>query len=444
MKPALTCAFLLSAALIAQLANAEDWPQWRGLHRDGRVSGFEAPAEWPQEMTKKWQVAVGDGVATPALVEGKLYVFARQDGNEVLRSLDAATGEEKWQDKYAAAGTSGGDGGFPGPRSSPAVSSGKVVTLGVQGTLSCLECATGKVVWRKDDYKGKFPMFHTSSSPIIVEGLVIAQLGNSRGGGIIAYDIESGDEKWKWTGDGPAYASPTLMTIGATKAIIAPTERKLVAVDATDGKLLWEVNYSQGRYNAASPIVDGQMLIYAGPNRGATAEKIEIKDGKFEASPAWKNDESSVQFNTPVLREGFVYGISNMGSVFCVNAESGKQVWTSTGAAGEAPRAEGERPGGERGPDARPPMGGRPQFGGRGGRGGRGGGGAGYGSVVDAGKVLFSLTPAGKLVVFEPSDKEFKQLASYEVGSKTYAYPIPTTQGIYVKDADHLTLWAVK
>ena len=58
--------------------------------------------------------------------------------------------------------------------------------------------------------------------------------------------------------------------------------------------------------------------------------------------------------------------------------------------------------------------------------------------------MLLALTPAGKLVVFEPSDKEFKQLATYEVRTNTYAYPIPTSNGIYVKDRDNVTLWSVK
>jgi len=99
---------------------AQDWPQWRGPNRDARVAGFTAPGAWPKELTRKWKVAVGDGVATPALVGDKLYVFARQEGNEITRCLDAASGNELWSEKYAAQGASGPASRFPGPRSSPA------------------------------------------------------------------------------------------------------------------------------------------------------------------------------------------------------------------------------------------------------------------------------------------------------------------------------------
>src|SRR5262249_14370752 len=114
---------------------AQDWPQWRGPNRDAKATGFKAPENWPKELTQKWKVKVGSGVATPALVGDKLYVFSRDGENEVLRCLDAGNGNELWQEKYAEKFQAKADSGFPGPRASPAVANGKVVTLGVNGIL---------------------------------------------------------------------------------------------------------------------------------------------------------------------------------------------------------------------------------------------------------------------------------------------------------------------
>ena len=47
---------------------AGDWSQWRGSNRDGKITGFEAPETWPQQLTLKWKVNVGLGDSTPALV----------------------------------------------------------------------------------------------------------------------------------------------------------------------------------------------------------------------------------------------------------------------------------------------------------------------------------------------------------------------------------------
>ena len=126
------CVILLGAAS----AFAKDWPQWRGPNRDGKVKGFTAPQKWPTELTQKWKVTVGSGDATPALVGDKLYVFTRQGADEVTLCLNAANGKELWKDKYAAQAVTGAASRHPGPRSSPAVANGKVVTLGVGGVLS--------------------------------------------------------------------------------------------------------------------------------------------------------------------------------------------------------------------------------------------------------------------------------------------------------------------
>src|SRR5262249_52318731 len=157
---------------------------------------------WPKELTQKWKVTVGSGVSSPAVVGDKVYVFTREGGNEVIRCLKAADGKEVWQDKYAAEAPTRPGSGFNneviGPRSAPTVADGKVVTLGVRGTLSCSEADGGKNLWRKDDFKGYWPQFFTSSSPIVVDGLCVAQLGgkeNGRGrenGGIVAYELATG------------------------------------------------------------------------------------------------------------------------------------------------------------------------------------------------------------------------------------------------------------
>lgn len=407
-----------------------DWPQWLGSNRDGKVLGSGSPATWPKGLTRKWKVIVGDGVATPALVGGKLYVFAMQQGNEVLRCLDAATGKVLWQDRYPAQGATGPASSFLGPRASPAVANGKVVTLGVSGTLSCLDAATGKKLWRKDDFRGAVPQFYTSSSPLIVNGLCIAQLGGEGNGGIFAYDLATGKERWRWTGDSPAYGSPTLMTVAGTRLIVTPTASKLVAVGAADGKLAWEAPIGGGRgpgsYNAVTPIVDGQTLFYVSA-RGAWAGKMERQRAGFAAKDLWFNQDVSAQFSTPVFKGGKLYGLSQRNELFCINAQNGRTAWIApAGPVGGGPGA---------GPRGGP-------GGGRFGRGGFGRGRGGYGSIVDAGSVLLALTPASELIVFQPNERAYTEKARIKVAeTPTHAYPVLTGNRLYVKDQDSVTLW---
>jgi outer membrane protein assembly factor BamB len=402
----MTARLLLTAAfgLFALSAPAADWPHWLGPNRDAKVADFKAPDPWPKALAKKWSVKVGDGVATPALVGDRLYVFARDSGDEVLRCLKADSGDEVWKDKYPAKQVTGPAGGFPGPRSSPAVADGLVVTLGVQGTLSCLDAATGAKKWRKDD-TGSLPRFFTSSSPLLIDGLCVVQYGGETKGGVAAYDLKTGEEKWKWDGDGTAYASPVSLTVDGTKALVVETGKTIAAV-STGGKKLWDTPFAvTGRgYNASTPMADGATLVFSGSNRGTKAVKVEKKGDALAAAELWTNRDLSVMYNTPVVKEGFVYGLAADDTLHCLDAKAGTTVWSAKM---------------------------------------KGGGGrtAGYGSIVDAGAVLFLLSPAGDLVAFAPGGKEFKEVARYPVGG-SYAYPVIAGQKVYVKDKDAVTLWA--
>src|SRR5262249_16143699 len=413
--------FLAVAA--AAGARAQDWPQWRGPDRRAGAMGLNAPSWWPAALAPTRKVVVGDGVATPGLVGDRIYVFTRQGDSEIIRCLDASSGKEIWQDKYPSQPATGPAASFPGPRSSPTVADGKVVTFGVRGILSCFDAVTGKMLWRKDGFRGAWPRFFASSSPIVADGLCIAQLGGPGNGGIIAYELASGTEKWKWTGDGPAYASPMLLTVGDSKLIVAVTDKNVVAVSAADGKLVWETPFvaAQRNYNAATPIVDGSTMIYAGGGRGLRAVRFEKAGVGSPVTEVWNNPKESVQFNTPVLKDGLLYGLSQNNEFFCVNARDGKTMWTA--------------PSGGQRADSRQQAGGR-------GRGGRGGG---YGSIVDAGSVLLALSPTSELIVLRPGSDKYTELARIKVAEgPTYAYPIASGDRLFVKDRDSLTLWTIR
>ena len=438
------------------MASAQDWPQYLGENRAAKAS-FLAPKTWPKELTPKWKVTVGDGVATPSLVGDRLYVFSRQEGGEVLRCLDAATGKEIWKaDKFDVLPAERPAQDFAGPRCSPTVAEGKIVTLGLRGTVSCHEAKDGKLIWRKEDFKGVFPRFFTSASPVVTEGLCIAALGGGDRGGVIAYDLNTGAEKWRWEGEGASYASPVLLTADGTKMVIAEMDKKILGLAVKDGKVLWETPFVvPGRgYNAATPMVDGNTLYYGGSGRPLTAVKITKEGDAFVAKQLWQNAELTLQFNTPVLKEGTLFGLTANNDLFAITKE-GKTAWTApaapqAAAATPPPQATVGEPAGTntsglaRGPEGGPGREGRGP-GGPGGRGGRGGGRGGYAQVVDAGSVLLALTPASELIAFQPSDKAYTEIARLKVASSpTYAYPVVSGKRIFVKDKDDVTLFIVE
>ena len=390
----------------ATSAFAQDWPQWRGANRDGKATGFTAPENWPKELTPSWKATVGAGDSTPALVGDKLYVFGRQGADEVVLCLNATDGKEVWKHAYPATAISGPAARVhPGPRSSPAVADGKVVVIGVNGNLLCLDAATGNAVWKNDEFK-TVPRFYTATSPMIVDGMVVVQMGGQGNGALMAFDLATGNVKWKWAGEAPMYSSPVLMTAEGVKQIVTLTEKSLVGVALADGKFLWQVPFApQGMaYNAATPIVDGQTVIFTGSGRGTKAVKIEKQGDGFAARELWSNGGLAVQFNTPVLKDGLLFGLSDKGNLFCINAQDGKTAWLDKTAHGR-----------------------------------------GFAAIVDAGTVLMALPSTSEFIVYKPDGKEYSEIARIKAAdTETYAYPVVAGDRIFVRDRDALMLFTTK
>jgi len=394
--------FLLTLSFVT--IKAQDWPQWRGSNRDGKVTGFTAPATWPMQLSQVWKVTVGFADATPALVNDRLYVFTRQDEYERLQCLDAGTGKQIWQSAgYPAVAAAGPAASHPGPRSSPAVADGKIVTLGIGGDIACFDAGTGKLLWQNEEFKGAYPQFYTGMSPLISSGICIAHLGGPQSGVFIALDLASGTVKWKTQGEAPSYASPVLLTVDGIKQVVFQGQTKLVGLNFSDGALLWEfaTPVGTGRVQiAASPVVDRQKIYFTGLNNGVNAIEIKKQGNSYLVNKLWTNPDFSTAYNTPVLKDGFLYGLSNKSRLFCINATNGQTAWTN-----ETPHQN-------------------------------------FGSIIDAGSVMIATSSISDLVVFKADGKAYFQLALIKVSDNpVYAHPILSGNRIFIKDSESLILF---
>jgi outer membrane protein assembly factor BamB len=254
----------MRAQVATPSSSQPDWPQWRGPNRDGAVASFTAPSRWPEQLTLRWKTDVGLGYATPIVVGNRVYQFSRQGESEGVTALDAATGSVLWRTGYPASFTmnSGAAQHGPGPKSTPVFSNGKLFTIGMTGMVTTFEAATGKILWQKPG-TGVAPMFTTHAfSPVVDRGLVIFHVGGHNQGALTAFDVNTGDVRWKWEGDGPGYGSPIVAEVGGLRQIVTLTQRKLVGVDAATGALLWERPYTTpSTTNAQTPNLYGQTVI---------------------------------------------------------------------------------------------------------------------------------------------------------------------------------------
>jgi outer membrane protein assembly factor BamB len=401
-----TLLLLLSAAFFS--AGADEWPQWRGPHRDGVFSAADAPASWPEHLQVRWKITVGEGHASPILAGGRIFVFTRREGKEIASSIDPASGKVLWQESYPApftmhpAAVRHGE----GPKSTPVFHDGKLFTFGISGMLTCWDGATGAVPWRKEfQYREKWPLFGTAMSPIVDHGLLIAHVGGNDDGALTAFDAGSGDVKWQWKGDGPAYASPIVADFGGTRQVITETQNNIVGVSASTGQLLWKIPFTtEYLQNIPSPLVYHDVVILSGLGQGLFAVRPTAKDGKWSAETVWRNADVSMYMSSPVLEGDLVFGFSHYkkGQFFCVDARTGATKWTS-------PARQGDNA-----------------------------------AVLIGGGNLILLKDDAQLIIAKAGGAGFEPLRNYTVAdSPTWAHPLVLRNGVVIKDVTTLAFWSV-
>jgi len=383
---------------------SQNWPQFRGPGRDSKVTGFKTPASWPAELALQWKVNVGTGDATPLLAGKFIYLNTRLGGDEVILCLDAATGKEVWKTTYPAPPVTGPSAQHPGPRSTPAISDNKLITFGATGILTCSDAATGKTIWKRENPTNVVPTFFTGTSPLIVDGLCIIHVGTKDNGEVLALDLKTGAEKWKWAGDGPAYASASIMNIDKKKHIIVQTEKNLISLDLADGKLQWQIPtpVQQRFYNCVSPYIDGKKIYYTGQGTGTKAIEVSKEGDKYVTKELWSTSEVGAKWNTPVLRDGYLFGFTDQRRIYCINTADGKTAWIDNATNSD------------------------------------------FATMVDCGQFLIGFPSTGFLIVMKPDPKAYTEVAKYKVSeTPVYAFPIVAGNQVYVKDAENLMLYKI-
>jgi outer membrane protein assembly factor BamB len=325
-----------AAALLALAAlAAADWPQFLGPNRDGASAEKGLFETWTKKgPPPRWSVPVGEGYAGPVVVGDRVILFHRAGNQEVIECFERDKGKSSWKYAYA---TKYRDqlGKGDGPRATPVVSGGKVYTLGAEGVLTCVELEGGKKVWQEalaSKYKLPASYFGVGTTPLVEGDLLLVNVG-AKGAGVVAFNKDSGEEVWKATDHHASYSSPVAATIDGVRHAIFFTREGLLSLDPANGKERFSMRWrarQDASVNAATPLVVGdEIFVTASYNTGALLARAK-KDGVKEI---WSNDDSlSAHFNTPVVRDGFLYGIDGRqeegARLRCVEWKTGKVRWT--------------------------------------------------------------------------------------------------------------------
>ncbi len=345
-------------ALVNPAARA-DWPEFRGPWGDGHVSapgdsklvGF--PLHWSETNNVKWKTEIPfRGWSTPVVLGDQVWVTtATEEGHDFYAiGLDAATGKIRFNEKVFHSenpeplGNGASMNCYATP--SPVIEPGRVyVHFGSFGT-ACLDTATGKVLWKRDDlrcrhYRGP------SSSPVLFENLLILTMDGVDLQYHVALDKQTGETVWKtnrsvaWNDENvpgqmardgdlrKAHSTPLIVTAAGKPQMISAGAKAAYGYDPRTGRELWRVQYPDWSV-APRPLFDhGLAFIVTGlVKKEMWAVKTDGQGDVTDTGVAWKLRTHVGKYASPLLVDGLIYTAAEESFVTCVEAATGDVVWT--------------------------------------------------------------------------------------------------------------------
>lgn len=329
---------VMLVATMAAGVQAGEWPQILGPDRNGVAAADERLAEaWPADGPRVvWRRKVGSGYAGVAVADGRAILFHRVGGEEVVESLDTASGKTLWQAAHPTT-FSPQVGGGDGPLCVPLIHDGRVIVFGAQGVLRCLDAETGAERWRHDtarEFGAQQGYFGAGSTPVVTAGNVIVNVGGSRqGAGVVAFAIDTGAVVWKATAEPASYSAPVVTKIGGEPYVLMIARYACLLLEPKSGAIRWQFPFGQRgpTVNAATPVVlpDGHLLVTAAYGIGSVYAAF----GADGFTKKWEGtDALATQYCTPIAHGDHVWCIDGRDDVppadlVCVDRHTGRSSW---------------------------------------------------------------------------------------------------------------------
>jgi outer membrane protein assembly factor BamB len=340
-------AALSLAGFSCPLAQAEDWPTFRGTMRTAIASDRNLMDSWPEGEPKLvWETAgAGRGYASVAVAGDKLYTLgdalSTKDGeDEYLTAFDRATGKPLWATMTGPAWKEMNP-DWHNSRSTPTVDGDMVYVIAPKGVLVACQASDGKEVWRSnlvDDIGGKKADPWGYSESVLIDGdRLICTPGGDKAT-MVAFDKKTGEVIWKAIrpGDiGAGHASIVISEVGPHRVYVQTTGSGAIGVSAEDGKVLWSYPIEKTTAVIPTPIVRDDLVFFSvGYGRGgALLQQVADADGTVTIKEIYGLDPKLGNKHGGVILVGdHLYGdTDDNGMPFCADLMTGEINWKERG-----------------------------------------------------------------------------------------------------------------
>ena len=334
-------------------AAAHSWLEWGGPNRNFMISNGPRLADsWPAAGPPVvWSRPLGNGHSSILADEGRLYTMYRVgeprrgpwNAEEIVVSMDAATGKTLWEYKYPSRIADFSRGA--GPHATPLIVGGRLFTAGTNLQFHAFDKRTGKVLWSHDLVAefGAPPLLIRpvvksghASSPIAYKDTVITMAGGP-GQSLMAFRQSDGALAWKSGDYLISGATPLLITLDGREQLVVFAGSHMTGVDPNNGRVLWAHPHDPGNdFNFSLPLFggDGVLFMSSGYRAGSRAIRLVPNGEATSVQELWFNSRVRFMFLNAIRLGDHVYGTSgDMGPAFltAIDLKTGQPAWQNRG-----------------------------------------------------------------------------------------------------------------
>ena len=246
---------ILALCVQVALIHAADWPQFRGLSRDGKSPETGLLKKRPEGGPRLVRVirGLGEGYSSPSIVDGRLYITGKVGADLRILCFDLA-GEKIWETTHGPAynGEPAPHSPYPGARAAPTIDGDMLYLLDGLGRLTAYGTVDGERVWTVDvvaELGGRVPPWGYAESVLIDGDRLICTPGGEKTGTFAALDKTTGRVLWqsREVTERAEYGSPILIEFEEVRQVVTMSRGGLIAVSPENGALLWRHNRVAGR-----------------------------------------------------------------------------------------------------------------------------------------------------------------------------------------------------
>jgi outer membrane protein assembly factor BamB/enterochelin esterase-like enzyme len=316
----------------ARAVPPKNWPGFRGEDGTGSWNYSTILSREPAiALNVAWKTPIGSGYSGVAVRDKYVVTMFTSGDDDVAAAFDKQTGKELWrlrlEDKFP-----GEDGAHDGPISTPAIDEHHVYCLTPRGRFVAVDLKTGKEAWATElekDHGAKPPRYGFATSPIVVGDVVALEVGGEDRF-LMGFDAKTGKKRWSVGTDMVMWQTPIVVKDDKSTAhILAVGAQKFIAINPSDGTILYEFPHGGQGAAASSPVPAGKdRLFLHHKDEGSAIYKLSGEGKDYKGEITWDNRNIRKTFNVPVYYEGHIYAYS-VRFLTCVDAETGEPKWRS-------------------------------------------------------------------------------------------------------------------